>query len=156
MSVIVQAPPEYSVYATGPNGVQVIVPPPPLFKVYTVGENAFRLCITQTILIGPPGADGEQGEQGEQGIQGEQGPQGEQGEPGPSGGGAKFTATIGDGALTALTVTDNLATKDKIAVIRDAATDEQVWCDVDYDTNTTTFTFLTAPAINAYKVVILG
>lgn len=68
----------------------------------------------------------------------------------------KVTATIGDAAATAIAVTDNLNTKDKIARVREAATDVEVECDVTYALNTTTFTFAVAPAANAYKVVIIG
>lgn len=68
----------------------------------------------------------------------------------------KFTATIGDGSTTAIVVTDNLATLDKIALIRDASTNVMVECDMTFASNTTTFTFATAPASNAYKVVIIG
>lgn len=69
----------------------------------------------------------------------------------------KATATIGDGSTTAITVTDNLGTKDKIASVRYAADDTEVLCDVKYDTtNTTIFTFAVAPASNAIKVVIIG
>lgn len=68
----------------------------------------------------------------------------------------KKTATIGDGSTTAISVTDSLGTKDKIANVRDASTDAEVICDITYGTNTTTFTFAVAPATNAYKVVIIG
>lgn len=68
----------------------------------------------------------------------------------------KKTATIGDGSTTAISVTDNLGTKDKIAQCRNAATDALVMVDITYGTNTTTFTFAVAPASNAYKVVIIG
>jgi hypothetical protein len=69
----------------------------------------------------------------------------------------KATATIGDGSTTAITVTDNLGTKDKIANVRQASDDVEVMCDIDYDTtNTTIFTFAVAPATNAYKVTIIG
>lgn len=68
----------------------------------------------------------------------------------------KKTATIGDGSTANLVVTDNLNTKDKIAVCRDATTDDQIMVDITYGTNTTTFKFDSAPAINAYKVVIIG
>lgn len=69
----------------------------------------------------------------------------------------KVTATIGDTSSTAITVTDNLGTKDKIANVRDAATDVEVICDIDYNTtNTTVFTFAVAPDTDAYKIVIIG
>jgi hypothetical protein len=70
---------------------------------------------------------------------------------------AKFTATIGDGSTTAITVTDNLGTSDKVAIVRDAGTNAQVECDITYaSTTTTTFTFTVAPTTNQFKVVIIG
>jgi hypothetical protein len=69
----------------------------------------------------------------------------------------KAVATIGNASDTAITVTDNLGTKDKIASVRYAADDVEVICDIKYDTtNTTIFTFAVAPASNAIKVVIIG
>lgn len=68
----------------------------------------------------------------------------------------KVTATIGDTSTTAIAVTDNLGTKDKITSVRDAATDVEVVCDITYGTNTTTFTFAVAPDTDAYKVTIVG
>lgn len=68
----------------------------------------------------------------------------------------KATATIGDGAETAIAVTDNFGTVDKIANVRDASTNVEVECDKTYASNTVTFTFAVAPASNAYKVVIIG
>ncbi|HUO61965.1 MAG TPA: hypothetical protein VMT96_00750, partial [Candidatus Bathyarchaeia archaeon] len=76
---------------------------------------------------------------------------------GPGGGVGKYTATIGDGSTTAIAVTHNLGAQDVVWSIRDASTNEFVDCDV-VSTSTTqiTFTFQTAPASNAYKVVIIG
>lgn len=68
----------------------------------------------------------------------------------------KFTATIGDGSTAAIAVSDNLGTLDKIAQVRDATSNAMVLVDVTYASNTTTFTFATAPASNSYKVVIIG
>jgi hypothetical protein len=68
----------------------------------------------------------------------------------------KVTATIGDTSTTAIAVTDNLGTKNKIANVRDAATDIEVVCDITYGTNTTTFTFAVAPDTDAYIVTIIG
>jgi hypothetical protein len=64
--------------------------------------------------------------------------------------------TIGDGSTTALAVSDNLNTTNKIAQCYDAATGAEVIVDITRATNTTTFTFAVAPASNAYKVVIIG
>jgi hypothetical protein len=69
---------------------------------------------------------------------------------------AKFTATIGDGSTTSIAVTDGLGTIDKVAIVRDATTGAQVECDITYSSTQVTFGFATAPASNAYKVVIVG
>jgi hypothetical protein len=69
---------------------------------------------------------------------------------------AKYTATIGDGSSTSIAVTDSLGTIDKVAVIRDATSGAQVDCDITYSSTQVTFGFTTAPASNAYKVVIIG
>lgn len=68
----------------------------------------------------------------------------------------KVTATIGDGVTTAIAVTDNLGTVDKVCMIRRASDDVVIECDYTFASNTTTFTFNSAPASNAYKVVIIG
>lgn len=68
----------------------------------------------------------------------------------------KKTFTIGDGSTTAISVTDNLGTIDKIAEVRDATTNAAVVVDKTYAINTTTITFAVAPATNSYKVVIIG
>jgi len=70
---------------------------------------------------------------------------------------SKYAATIGDGSSTSITVTHNLGTKDCAYSIREAATDVVVQCDVTFTSTTqATFVFATAPATNAYKVVIIG
>lgn len=68
----------------------------------------------------------------------------------------KYTATIGDGSSTSITLTDGLGTIDKVAIVRDASTGAQVECDITYSSTQTTFAFATAPASNAYKVVVIG
>jgi hypothetical protein len=69
----------------------------------------------------------------------------------------KFTATIGDGSATAIAVTHSLGTDDVVCEIYDASTKETVIASVDRtSTNAVTFTFASAPASNAYKVVIIG
>jgi hypothetical protein len=69
----------------------------------------------------------------------------------------KYTATIGNGASTSIAVTHNLGTQDVTWSIRDATTNEFVDCDVTATSTTqTTFVFASAPATNAYKVVIIG
>jgi hypothetical protein len=69
----------------------------------------------------------------------------------------KVTGTIGDGSATAIAVTHSLATDDVVVEVYDASTKETVVCDVDRtSTNAVTLTFASAPASNAYKVVIIG
>lgn len=68
----------------------------------------------------------------------------------------KRTATIGDGTTSAIVVTDSLNTLDKVAVVRDATTNAQILVDITYALNTTTVTFAVAPAVSAYKIVIIG
>ena len=65
------------------------------------------------------------------------------------------TATIGDGSTTAIVVSDGL-TIAKIGECRDATTNSKILVDITYAAGTTTFTFGTAPALNSYKVVIIG
>lgn len=85
-----------------------------------------------------------------------------QGPPGPPGVvGAtvvkKYAAAIGDGANTSITVTHSLGTQDITWSIRDASTNLAVDCDVTATSTTqATFAFATAPASNAYRVVIHG
>jgi len=69
----------------------------------------------------------------------------------------KVTATIGDGSATAIAVTHSLGTDDVQVEVYGASTKETVVCDVDRtSTNAVTLTFASAPASNAYKVVIIG
>lgn len=69
----------------------------------------------------------------------------------------KFSANVGNGALTSIAVTHNLGTKDVGVSLRETATDAGVLCDyVATDINNVTFTFPTAPAANAYRATIVG
>ena len=68
----------------------------------------------------------------------------------------KKTATIGDGTTTAIVITDSLNTFDKIAMVRDATTNQKVLVDITFALNTTTITFAVAPAASSYKVCIIG
>jgi len=69
----------------------------------------------------------------------------------------KFSANIGNGALTSIAVTHSLGTKDVTVAIRANADDSHVLADVvSTDTNTVTITFATAPASNAYRVTVVG
>lgn len=67
----------------------------------------------------------------------------------------KFASSIGNGSATSIAVAHNLGTRDITYAVYDSATYEFV--DVDgtaTDTNTLTLTFGSAPASNAYRVVV--
>lgn len=69
----------------------------------------------------------------------------------------KFAQLIGNGSSTSITVTHNLGTQDITASVRNASTNAFVDCDiVSTSTTQATFNFTTAPANNAYRVVIHG
>lgn len=69
----------------------------------------------------------------------------------------KFAANVGNGALTSVPVVHNLGTRDITYSVQDATTFEFVEVDaVATDANTLTLTFATAPASNAYRVVVHG
>jgi hypothetical protein len=74
----------------------------------------------------------------------------------------KYSATIGDGATTAIAITQGthgLASNGQMTTqCFDASTGVQVYPDVTINNanGTVTFTFTTAPATNAYRVVIMG
>lgn len=69
----------------------------------------------------------------------------------------KFAANIGDGSTTAITVTHNLGTRDVMIAVYDNTTFEQIMTDnVRTTTNTATVTFASAPASNAYRIVIFA
>jgi hypothetical protein len=74
----------------------------------------------------------------------------------------KYTATIGDGATTAIAITQavhGLATNGSMhAEVFDATTGVKVYPDITINnTNgSVTFSFTTAPAANAYRIVLLG
>jgi len=64
-------------------------------------------------------------------------------------------ANVGDGTNTVYAVTHNLGTRDVIVQLYDNATYDSVYTDtVRTDANTVTLTFATAPASNAYRVLI--
>jgi hypothetical protein len=66
-----------------------------------------------------------------------------------------YAANIGNGAATSYAVTHSLGTVDVIVMIKDNATLEEVFADVVItDANTVTVSFATAPASNAYRVII--
>lgn len=69
----------------------------------------------------------------------------------------KYSATVGDGSTTAIAVTHNLGTRAVAVEVYDASTFETVIVDVvRTSTTVVTLTFATAPATNAYVVVVIG
>lgn len=70
----------------------------------------------------------------------------------------KYSATIGDGISTSITVTHNLGTRDVVTQIyTNASPYEEVICDVEHtDLNNTTFKFAEAPTLDEFRVVIIG
>jgi len=69
----------------------------------------------------------------------------------------KYSAAIGDGASTTITVTHNLNTQDIHVTIYDATTFEVYVADVNNATvNTCSVTFAVAPTTNQYRVVVIG
>lgn len=70
----------------------------------------------------------------------------------------KFQQNIGDGSATQYTVTHNLNTRDvQASVYRNSGAFDEVITDVEYTTvNSVTIRFATAPASNAFRVVIDG
>lgn len=75
-----------------------------------------------------------------------------------SGRARKFQQTIGDGSATQYTVTHNLNTRDvQASIYRNSGAYDEVITDVEYTTvNSVTIRFATAPASNAFRVVIDG
>lgn len=74
------------------------------------------------------------------------------------GGMTKYAVTVGDGSSTTLTVTHNLGTRNVIVqVFLTASPYEEVEVGVErYDLNTVKLYFATAPASEAYTVVVVG
>lgn len=69
----------------------------------------------------------------------------------------KYTGLIGDGSNTSIAVTHGLGSQYVTAQVFDASTGAQVYTDVVLTSATqVTFTFASAPASNAYRVVITG
>jgi hypothetical protein len=69
----------------------------------------------------------------------------------------KYSVSIGDGSATSYTVTHNLASRDVHVTIYNSSTYDEVLTDVTHSTtNTLTIVFATAPASNAYRVVVVG
>jgi hypothetical protein len=66
-----------------------------------------------------------------------------------------YSANVGNASATSFTLTHNLGTRDVIVLIYDNSTYEQVYADVVMtSTSVVTVSFATAPALNAYRVVI--
>jgi hypothetical protein len=70
----------------------------------------------------------------------------------------KVAFNIGDGSSTAITITHNLGTRDITwSLISSATPWEAVIADITFpSTSTTTVTFNTAPALNAYRLILVG
>lgn len=70
----------------------------------------------------------------------------------------KFSSTFGDGSATLYTLTHNFGTRDvEVTVYRNSAPFDDVGVDVERDTvNSCVVRFATAPAANAYRIVVIG
>lgn len=69
----------------------------------------------------------------------------------------KYSANIGNGALTSIAVTHSLGTKDITVAVRQNSDDAMVLTDwVATDINNVTLTFAVAPASNALRVTVTG
>lgn len=69
----------------------------------------------------------------------------------------KYSATIGDGVATTITVTHNLNTKDVVVSVREVSGDAMVIADVVANSaNTVQITFATAPTTGQYRATVVG
>ena len=69
----------------------------------------------------------------------------------------KVVATIGDGSATSFAITHNRSTTDVTVEVYDASTNDTVIANVNRNsTSQVTVSFASAPASNAYKVVVIG
>lgn len=74
------------------------------------------------------------------------------------GGTRKYSALVGNGSLTTITVTHNFNTKDVVVEVYEVASGyEKVYPDIKHATvDTIDLVFASAPSADAYKVVIIG
>lgn len=69
----------------------------------------------------------------------------------------KVSANVGNGTNTSFAITHNLGTRDVVVNVYDNSAYDTVEVDVvRTDTNTVTVTFASAPATDAYRVVVVG
>lgn len=69
----------------------------------------------------------------------------------------KFTSFIGDGNSSDITITHNLDTRDLTITVLDVETHEYVLPDIFFTTtNTMTLSFGEPPAVNQYRLIIVG
>lgn len=69
----------------------------------------------------------------------------------------KYSANIGNGSLTTIRVTHNLGTEDVTITVKEVASKQVVMADIQiYDANNIDILFASAPASNAYRVVVTG
>jgi len=69
----------------------------------------------------------------------------------------KYSQDIGNASLTSIPVVHNLGTRDVQVQVYDKTLHDTVECDVvRTDTNTITVSFAVAPAVDAYRVVVVG
>ena len=119
------------------------------------------IVYVEVLEQGPPGPLGPPGPAGPIGPAGPTGPTGPEGPPGPPGTidtavvPRKYSATIGDGAATSITITHGLGTRDVVWSVRGVADHAYVACDAVATTpDQLTLTFSVAPASGALRVVI--
>lgn len=69
----------------------------------------------------------------------------------------KFSADVGNGSATTITVTHNLGTQDVVVTVREKATNQVVYPDIEMtDANNIKLYFATAPANGQYRVTVVG
>ena len=69
----------------------------------------------------------------------------------------KYAANIGNGTLTTIRVTHNLASEDVTVLVKEVASKQVIFTDIQIiDANNIDILFASAPAANAYRVVVTG